>query len=85
MGHVDDEERFYLMARGVPPDEAERLIVRGYFADILDRVPEESLRDWLVSLVEAEIAAGTETAGQPAAVAAPPGGRAGPSPVGAGS
>ena len=58
VGHVDDEERFYLMARGVPPEEAERLIVSGYFADVLDRVPEETLRDWLVSLLEAEISGG---------------------------
>jgi Fe-S cluster assembly protein SufD len=62
VGHVDEEERFYLMARGVPPDEAERLIVRGFFADVLDRLPQETLRDWLVSLVEAEIGAGTGSA-----------------------
>ena len=55
VGHVDDEERFYLMARGVPADEAERLIVRGFFADVLDRVPVETTRDWLLELVNAEI------------------------------
>jgi len=55
VGHVDDEERFYLMARGIPADEAERLVVRGYFADVLDRLPIESTRDWLVSLLDSEI------------------------------
>jgi Fe-S cluster assembly protein SufD len=55
VGHVDDEERFYLMARGVPAEEADRLVVRGYFADVLDRVPLETVRDWLLSLVDAEI------------------------------
>jgi Fe-S cluster assembly protein SufD len=55
VGHVDDEERFYLMARGVPADEAERLIVRGFFADVLDRVPVETTRDWLLELVNVEI------------------------------
>ncbi len=60
VGHVDDEERFYLMARGVPPEEAERLIVRGFFADVLDRVPVEPLRDWLVALLDAEIAGSSE-------------------------
>jgi Fe-S cluster assembly protein SufD len=58
VGHVDDEERFYLMARGVPADEAERLIVRGFFADVLDRVPVETARDWLVELMNAEIGQG---------------------------
>jgi Fe-S cluster assembly protein SufD len=58
VGHVDDEERFYLMARGVPPEEAERLIVTGFFADVLDRIPVDSLRSWMMSLLEAEIGTG---------------------------
>lgn len=58
VGHVDDEERFYLMARGIPADEAERLVVRGYFADVLDRLPIELVRDWLVSLLDSEIGDG---------------------------
>lgn len=65
VGHVDDEERFYLMARGVPPEEAERLIVTGFFADVVDRIPHESLRDWLTGLLAAEIGGGV--AGEPAA------------------
>jgi len=59
VGHVDDEERFYLMARGIPANEAERLVVRGYFADVLDRVPIETVREWLVALLDAEIGDGT--------------------------
>ena len=55
VGHVDDEERFYLMARGIPAAEADRLVVRGYFADVLDRLPLETAREWLVSLLDAEI------------------------------
>ncbi len=38
-GHVDDEQRFYLMARGVPGDEADRIIIRGFFDDALARSP----------------------------------------------
>jgi Fe-S cluster assembly protein SufD len=74
VGHVDDEERFYLMARGVPAGEAERLIVTGFFADVIDRVPQESLREWLTALLAVEIA-GTAGA-EPAAAedAAEPGG-----------
>jgi Fe-S cluster assembly protein SufD len=58
VGHVDDEERFYLMARGIPADQAQRLVVRGYFADVLDRVPLETTREWLLGLVDAEIGDG---------------------------
>ncbi len=39
VGPVDDDHRYYLELRGVPTDEAERLIVLGFFADVLDRSP----------------------------------------------
>ncbi len=76
VGHVDDEERFYLMARGVPAEEAERLIVTGFFADVIDRVSQESLREWLTALLAVEIA-GAPAAEPEAATedAAEPGGR----------
>jgi hypothetical protein len=34
-------------------------VVRGYFADVLDRVPIETVREWLVALLDAEIGDGT--------------------------
>ncbi len=39
VGPIDDEQRFYLESRGVPPEEAERLVVSGFFADVLARMP----------------------------------------------
>ena len=38
--HIDETERFYLMARGVPAAEADRLIVRGFFEETLNGLPE---------------------------------------------
>ena len=38
LSQVDREQLFYLMARGLPRSEAERLIVRGFFQDVLDRI-----------------------------------------------
>jgi hypothetical protein len=38
-GRFDDEQLFYLQARGIPEDEARRLVVRGFFADIINRIP----------------------------------------------
>ncbi|HUL85590.1 MAG TPA: Fe-S cluster assembly protein SufD [Actinomycetota bacterium] len=38
VGPVDDETLFYLESRGIPRDEAERLIVTGFFQEVLDRV-----------------------------------------------
>ena len=37
-GRFDDEQLFYLQARGIPEDEARRLVVRGFFADIVQRI-----------------------------------------------
>ncbi|WCO65804.1 Fe-S cluster assembly protein SufD [Iamia majanohamensis] len=38
VGPIDDEQRFYLESRGVPPEDAERLVVSGFFADVLGRM-----------------------------------------------
>jgi Fe-S cluster assembly protein SufD len=43
------------MARGLSRQEAERMIVRGFFQDVLDRVQIESVRDALGAALEARI------------------------------
>ena len=55
LSQVDREQLFYLMARGLPRAEAERLIVRGFFQDVLDRVELEPVRDALAAALEARI------------------------------
>jgi Fe-S cluster assembly protein SufD len=39
VGHLDKEELFYIMSRGVPRKDAERLVVFGFFGEVLDRLP----------------------------------------------
>ncbi len=39
VGPIDEEQRFYLESRGVPPEVAERLIVAGFFDEVLDQLP----------------------------------------------
>lgn len=39
VGPVDEDQRYYLESRGVPPARAERLIVLGFFEDVLERLP----------------------------------------------
>lgn len=51
VGPIDEDHRYYLESRGVPPSEAERLIVLGFFADLLNRVPDDALRAELVAAV----------------------------------
>jgi Fe-S cluster assembly protein SufD len=55
IGQVDREQLFYLMARGLSRSEAERLIVRGFFADVLDRIELEPVREALGAALEARI------------------------------
>jgi Fe-S cluster assembly protein SufD len=55
LGQVDREQLFYLMARGLPRWEAERLIVRGFFQDVLDRIELEPVRETLGAALEERI------------------------------
>ncbi len=43
-GQIDEEQLFYLMVRGIPRPEAERIIVQGFFEPVLQRIPIENLR-----------------------------------------
>lgn len=54
-GRFDDEQLFYLMSRGVPPLEARRLVVRGFFAEILHEVEVPELEDRLIEKIEREL------------------------------
>ena len=58
LGRVNREELFYLMARGLSRAEAERLIVRGFFQDVLDRIALEPVREALGAALEARIPQG---------------------------
>jgi Fe-S cluster assembly protein SufD len=55
-GRFDDEQLFYLMARGIPEDQARRLVVRGFFAELIGRIPVEELRERLSAAIEERLA-----------------------------
>jgi len=54
-GPIDADQRFYLESRGVPPEVAERLIVLGFFADVVGRVPIATLRDHVDRVVGSKL------------------------------
>jgi Fe-S cluster assembly protein SufD len=56
-GRFDDEQMFYLTSRGIDEDEARRLVVHGFFADIIRRIGIPDIQDRLLASVEAELAA----------------------------
>jgi Fe-S cluster assembly protein SufD len=55
-GRFDDEQLFYLQSRGIPEDVARRLVVRGFFGEILSRITLPELRERLEEAIEAELA-----------------------------
>jgi Fe-S cluster assembly protein SufD len=55
IGQVDEEQMFYLMARGLLRSQAQRLIVEGFFAPVLDRIPLEGVRERLRQAIETKI------------------------------
>ena len=62
-GRFDDEQLFYLQARGIPESEARRLVVRGFFADVIGQIGVPELEERLMAKVEAELARSVSAAG----------------------
>jgi len=54
-GRFDDEQLFYLMARGIREDEARRLVVRGFLTEIVQKIGSADLEERLVAAIEAEL------------------------------
>ncbi len=55
-GRFDDEQLFYLRARGIPEEQARRLVVRGFFGEIIAKIAVPSLRERLTDAIEHELA-----------------------------
>jgi Fe-S cluster assembly protein SufD len=56
IGQIDKLQLFYLMSRGLSRPQAERLIVRGFFQPILDRIGSDEVRESLAAELEARMA-----------------------------
>jgi len=61
-GRFDDEQLFYLQARGIPEDEARRLVVRGFFAELVHRIGIPDLAERLLTAIDAELGGHPEEA-----------------------
>lgn len=55
VGKIEDEPMFYLASRGVPENEARRLIVEGFFAPVIERIPLEETRERLIEEIGKKI------------------------------
>ncbi len=63
-GRFDDEQLFYLQSRGIAPDEARRIVVLGFFTEILQRIGVPSLEERLVRAIETELSQGPSREGR---------------------
>ncbi|CAB4664461.1 MAG: Fe-S cluster assembly protein SufD [Actinobacteria bacterium] len=54
-GRFDDEQLFYLMSRGIPMDEARRLVVRGFFAEVISQISNEQIEERLMARIDDEL------------------------------
>jgi Fe-S cluster assembly protein SufD len=59
-GQVDETELFYLMSRGIPRREAEKLVVYGFFGEVTSRIPLRGLKEKLDQAIEGKIGLGFE-------------------------
>ena len=54
-GRLEDHHLFYLMARGIPYEEARRLVIRGFFGQLIERIDVPGLRPRVTAAIEAEL------------------------------
>ncbi|HEX2804762.1 MAG TPA: Fe-S cluster assembly protein SufD, partial [Kineosporiaceae bacterium] len=59
-GRFDDEQLFYLQARGIPEVEARRLVVRGFFNELIQKIGVPDVEQRLIAAIEAELASSIE-------------------------
>ncbi|MBT2524947.1 Fe-S cluster assembly protein SufD [Streptomyces sp. ISL-99] len=56
-GRFDDEQLFYLMSRGIRSEEARRLVVRGFFAELVQQIGLPDVEERLLAKIDAELEA----------------------------
>ena len=55
-GRFDDEQLFYLRSRGIPEEQARRLVVRGFFGELISKIAVPDIRERLTAAIEHELA-----------------------------
>jgi Fe-S cluster assembly protein SufD len=55
-GRLEDQHLFYLMARGIPMAEARKLVIRGFFGELIGQIDVPELRERITQAIDAELA-----------------------------
>jgi Fe-S cluster assembly protein SufD len=54
-GRFDDEQLFYLMSRGIDRESAKKLVIRGYFAEIIGKIPSEEIQNRITTTIDHQL------------------------------
>ena len=60
VGPVDPEQMYYLVSRGIPQSQAERLVIRGYLSPVITAIPSKLLRQKMIDILERKLAHGQD-------------------------
>ncbi|AMS08119.1 Fe-S cluster assembly protein SufD [Limosilactobacillus oris] len=60
VGPVDPHQMYYLMSRGIPRKQAERMVIRGFLGAVLSAIPAADVRNKLVEILERKLADGQQ-------------------------
>ena len=55
-GQLDEQQLYYLMSRGLPRQEAEYLVVRGFLGSVIQEMPSQLVRDQMVAIIDRKLA-----------------------------
>ena len=64
VGRFDDEELFYLQSRGIPETEARKLVVRGFFGELVEEIGVPAIAQHLMDVIDRRLARGEDAAMQ---------------------
>ncbi len=60
VGPLDEDQRYYLMSRGLTPESADRLQVRGFFEEVVQQIPDEAIAEWVRDRINGKFIAAQE-------------------------
>lgn len=60
VGPVDPHQMYYLMSRGIPRKQAERMVIRGFLGAVLSAIPAADVRNKLVEILERKLTDGQQ-------------------------
>lgn len=58
IGKIDERQLYYLMSRGIKPEVAKKLVIRGFLGIILSHIPSEAIKDQMINIIEGKLANG---------------------------